>query len=113
MKKQNDDCTMNDPVNHPEHYELSSGIECFDVILSSQGLEAAKGFCVGNAIKYLFRAPRKNGAEDHKKARWYIDKLIELDEEDQERQERAGRLDKFVREIIEEQAHPRWEGTDD
>lgn len=73
---------MSDPVNHPAHYELPGGIECFDVILASQGEEAAKGFCAGNAIKYLFRAPRKGGLEDHQKARWYLDKLIELESQD-------------------------------
>lgn len=34
-------------------------------------------FCQGNAMKYLFRWQFKNGAEDLKKARWYIDKLLE------------------------------------
>lgn len=70
-----------DPVNHPKHYELAGGIECFDVILATQGVDAAKGFCAGNVLKYMYRAPKKNGTEDHKKARWYLDKLIELEEE--------------------------------
>lgn len=68
-----------DNVNHPQHYELPNGIECFDVLLATQGKEAAQAFCICNAIKYLFRHKRKNGAEDVKKAKWYIDKYIELE----------------------------------
>ena len=35
------------------------------------------GFCEGNVIKYLCRYRRKNGLEDLKKARQYLDFLIE------------------------------------
>ena len=37
------------------------------------------GFCEGNAIKYLCRWKNKNGVEDLKKARHYIDLLIEME----------------------------------
>lgn len=67
-----------DNVNHPAHYELPGGIECFDVLLATQGIEAVKGFCICNAVKYLFRRNRKNGDEDVKKAAWYVAKYIEL-----------------------------------
>lgn len=70
-----------DNVNHPAHYELPGGIECFDVLLATQGLEAVKNFCICNAMKYLFRRNRKNGDEDVKKAAWYIAKYIELSKE--------------------------------
>ena len=69
-----------DNVNHPAHYELPGGIECFDVIVATQGKEAAQNFAIANAIKYLFRHKRKNGLEDIKKAVWYLNKYIELDE---------------------------------
>ena len=53
------------------------GIECIDCIKSATvGKVGIEAFCVGNAIKYLFRYEEKNGIEDVKKARWYIDKLI-------------------------------------
>lgn len=68
---------MSDPVNSPSHY-ISNGIECFDVIVASQGEEAAMNYCIGNAMKYVFRHNDKNGIEDIKKARWYINKYIEL-----------------------------------
>lgn len=70
-----------DNVNHPAHYELPGGIECFDVLLATQGVEAVKSFCICNAVKYLFRRNRKNGDEDVKKAEWYIAKYIELTKE--------------------------------
>ena len=37
------------------------------------------GFCEGNVIKYISRWKAKNGIEDLKKARWYIDFLIEVE----------------------------------
>ena len=63
---------MNDPVNHPKHYtEHPSGIECIQIT-------EHMGFCIGNAIKYLWRADLKNNAiEDLEKAKWYIQREIE------------------------------------
>lgn len=75
---------VQDNVNHPAHYELPGGIECFDVLLATQGLEAVKSFCICNAVKYLFRRNRKNGDEDVKKAAWYVAKYIELAKEDKQ-----------------------------
>ena len=62
---------MNDPVNHPKHYtEHPSGVECIEVT-------EHMNFCVGNAIKYLWRAGLKGEQiEDLRKARWYIDREI-------------------------------------
>ena len=65
-----------DMVNHPVHY-TQGGIECIDALkaatVSKTGIEAV---CTANAIKYLWRYEEKNGIEDVKKARWYIDRLI-------------------------------------
>lgn len=74
---------MEDKVNHPSHYE-TDGIQCIDAMIAAQGKEAVKEFCVCNAFKYVWRFRHKNGLEDLKKARWYLDKRIEL-EGDQER----------------------------
>jgi hypothetical protein len=61
----------NDPINHPKHYTSHpSGVECITIT-------EWFNFNVGNAIKYLWRASDKNGLEDLKKARWYIDREIE------------------------------------
>ena len=69
-----------DNVNHPSHYETGK-FECIDVMLETQGKEAVKDFCVCNAFKYLYRHENKNGLEDIKKAVWYLNKFIELEEE--------------------------------
>jgi hypothetical protein len=62
---------MSDLVNHPPHYtEHPSGVECIQIT-------EHMGFCLGNAIKYLWRADLKGDAiEDLKKARWYIDREL-------------------------------------
>ena len=36
-----------------------------------------EAYCWQNSFKYLWRWPYKNGVEDLKKARWYLDRLIE------------------------------------
>lgn len=71
---------MPDNVNHPAHYE-SGQFECIDVMLETQGAEAVKDFCICNAFKYLYRHRRKNGAEDIAKAKWYLEKYLEIDKE--------------------------------
>lgn len=73
---------MNDNVNHPSHYE-TAGIECIDAMEITQGKEAVKNFCICNAFKYLWRHKRKNKLEDIKKAVWYLNKLIELEDENE------------------------------
>lgn len=64
-------------VDHPEHYQGKN--ECIDVMIAMFGAEAVKSFCRCNAYKYRFRADRKNGEEDIRKAEWYESKLIELE----------------------------------
>jgi hypothetical protein len=76
---------MKDMVNHPAHYE-SGKFECIDVMEETQGKEAVMDFCVCNAFKYLYRHQRKNGIEDIKKAKWYLDKYIELAEREEAKQ---------------------------
>lgn len=61
-----------DMVNHPPHYkEHPSGVECITIT-------EHMNFCLGNAVKYIWRAGLKGSAvEDLKKARWYLDREIE------------------------------------
>lgn len=72
---------MSDMVNHPNHYTAGK-VECIEALeaatVNLSGLEAV---CTGNAIKYLWRWQQKNGVEDLKKARWYIDRMISRLEE--------------------------------
>ena len=71
-----------DVVNNPNHY-TSGGIECIDAMQASIPPEQFKGFLRGNVQKYCWRCDKKNGLEDLKKARWYLDKLIETIEKEQ------------------------------
>lgn len=63
--------TKHDLVKHPKHYtQHPSGVECITIT-------EHYNFCLGNAIKYLWRAGLKGDPlEDLRKARWYIDREI-------------------------------------
>ena len=68
-----------DPVQHPSHYtQHPSGIECIQIT-------EHMSFCIGNAIKYLYRAGKKDGNEkyvqDLRKSVWYINREIQRFEE--------------------------------
>ena len=65
-------------VNHPEHYNQGK-FECIDVIKDlGKEMNGFEGFCIGNAIKYLWRYNCKdNPIEDLKKAIWYIQRVID------------------------------------
>lgn len=67
-----------DMVNHPPHYKLSDGMESIDVIRAVLSPEEHKGWCKGNALKYQFRAGKKDPAkesEDYRKAEFYLKEL--------------------------------------
>lgn len=71
----------NDNVNKPQHYCYGK-YECIDVLQDIlKDVSGVEAFCIGNAIKYLWRYKHKNGEEDLKKARWYLDKAIQLNED--------------------------------
>ena len=66
-----------DNVNNPQHYK-SGDIECIDAIKASMEGEAFRGYLKGNIMKYVWRMSYKGKpVEDLRKARWYLDKLIE------------------------------------
>ncbi len=63
---------MSDKINHPDHYAKGRKYEPIDVIEDWQ-----LGFCLGNCVKYISRAGRKdNTLEDLEKAKWYLDREI-------------------------------------
>ena len=71
--------TLNhDPVQHPSHYTFG-GIECIDAITAALTChqDPVAAWLTGQIIKYLWRWPMKNGLEDLKKAKFYLDRLIE------------------------------------
>lgn len=68
-----------DNVKSPKHYMLGDlGIEVknviFEVVKDMKGSEAV---CVGNILKYVMRARKKNGIEDYQKAYEYLGYLLE------------------------------------
>ncbi len=59
-----------DAVHHPTHYtDHPSGVECI-------AIAEHMGFNLGNVVKYVWRHEGKNGLEDLRKARWYLDREI-------------------------------------
>ena len=68
-----------DVVSKPEHYNtnLPEGVEVIDIITAQTAdLSGIRAVCQANLIKYTLRWQKKNGVEDLKKARYYIDRLI-------------------------------------
>lgn len=73
---------MSDNVNRPSHY-CKGGIECIDACDAAiSDLEGSAAHYTASAIQYLWRWRSKNGVEDLRKARWYVDRLIRLAEEE-------------------------------
>jgi hypothetical protein len=68
-----------DMVNNPRHYN-ESGIECIDALQAMLG-DGFEAYLQGNIAKYLWRYKYKNGGEDLQKAKWYLNKLIEVHDE--------------------------------
>lgn len=65
-----------DMVNQPPHYKVG-GIEAIDYIQAKLTAEEFAGYCKGNALKYISRAPHKKDAiEDLRKAIWYLNRII-------------------------------------
>ncbi|MGC7572023.1 DUF3310 domain-containing protein [Staphylococcus epidermidis] len=69
--------TLDDKVNRPTHYTYGD-IEIIDFIEQvTKDYKPELAFAIGNAIKYISRANRKNGKEDLDKARWYLNRAFE------------------------------------
>ena len=73
-----------DMVSHPKHY-TQGDIECIDALkaatVGKRGIEAV---CVSNVINYLWRYEEKNGIDDVRKSKWYIERLLKELEESQQ-----------------------------
>ncbi len=65
------------PVENPAHYNTGS-IEAIEGIEASMSPEEFKGYLKGNMMKYAWRYDYKgNPVEDLRKAKWYLERLIE------------------------------------
>jgi len=61
-------------VDHPDHYQ-GNGVEVIDIIESFE-----LNFCLGNVVKYVLRAGRKDtevAIKDLEKALWYLSREID------------------------------------
>ena len=73
-------------VTRPSHYQSKTGLEVIDVIEAfTDGLVGIEATDTGNVIKYICRWNHKNGLQDLKKCRWYLDHLIKHVENNKER----------------------------
>lgn len=75
-----------DPVNSPRHY-ADSPIEVIDAL---EAWKLDESFCLGNVVKYIARAGKKDPAktlEDLKKAQWYLNREIS------KREKRAAKME--------------------
>lgn len=61
-----------DNIN-PDHYKSGTSLECIEAMELIFGSYGVYDFCKCNAWKYIWRWKNKNGIEDLKKAKWYVD----------------------------------------
>lgn len=66
---------MSDAIN-PQHYKQGS-IECIEAMEQIFTPEEFRGYLKGNVFKYLWRERKKKGIEDLRKAKWYLDRLVD------------------------------------
>ena len=69
---------MEENIKKPKYYKLNGlEIESIDIVKAvSSEYAGVKAFYIGNILKYLIRSKKKNGLEDLKKARVYLNWLI-------------------------------------
>lgn len=72
--------------NHPEYYKPENGTECIDAMIQQLGIDETANFFLLNAFKYLWRCMQKHETpvEDIEKAKWYLDKWLELNPQKKE-----------------------------
>mgnify|MGYP003346723750 CR=1 FL=1 len=70
---------VEDVVNHPSHY-TDGGVECIEAIEAQLTHEEYRGYLKGCIAKYIWRERHKGQLESLKKAQWYLNRLIELED---------------------------------
>ena len=69
-----------DEITNPSHYQGSQGLEVIEANKNFMADEMLRSYCKGKILKYLLQERKNNCLEDLKKARKYLDLLIELEE---------------------------------
>lgn len=70
-------------MSTPTNYYLSGDLETIDIIKAKLTYDEYKGFLRGSILKYITRAgykPENSALSDYKKAKYYLDKLLLLNE---------------------------------
>ena len=70
-------------ITNPDHYK-HGGIETIEYMKAKLTKEQFEGYLLGNVLKYVSRYRHKDGVKDLKKAKWYLERLIEEKEEKHE-----------------------------
>lgn len=70
---------MPKPPENPDHYDGVHGVTCLEAIRNALSPDEFRGFLWGNVLKYMWRWPKKNKTVDLTKAKWLIERLIELE----------------------------------
>ena len=68
-------------VHNPLHYQSKVAglhIDALTCMRAALGDSKVKSFCIGNALKYVFRSSSKGQDKDIRKAIWYLEKFLEL-----------------------------------
>ena len=72
-----------DMINSPPHYNtIMECIDAMEAMTEGSDVSPHRAYCWQSIFKYLWRWPYKNGVEDLKKCRWYLDRLIKDLEDD-------------------------------
>lgn len=95
-----------DMVNHPSHYQSEYGLEVIDVIKAfTSNLTGIEATDTGNVLKYMCRWKNKNGVEDLKKAKWYLEHLINNVENRIEEEKDESDLIKAINDLLMEDSY--------
>jgi hypothetical protein len=77
MEKREVESMSGDLIESPDHY-TAGGIETIDFMQAKLTAEQFEGYLAGSLLKYTSRYRHKDGVQDLKKARWFLNKLIDL-----------------------------------
>lgn len=81
---------------NPSHYN-SGDISCMDAIVAAYGIEEAKIWAKITAFKYLWRLGKKDDVfQEIGKAKWYLDKLVELENKTKEELKEVKRTESLL-----------------
>lgn len=86
-----------DMINNPPHYQLANGMQTIDIVKALLTYEEYIGWCKGSALKYQFRAGKKDQskeAEDYGKAGFFLKEIVS------EIKEREWKISTYAREYL-------------